>query len=173
MPSGLIIIADTSVLINFLRIDRMDLIGAHSSAFMATEHVGSEVSDSYPDQQARYRAALDAGFVTEERVDDPAEVELFLKLRRQPRLGTGECSAISVAMNRGHALAVDDNRAINHALQEAGLAKRHLRIVRTQDILADLVRAGVLSISAADAILADWAINHRFRTRISSIRDIV
>ncbi|TAN69185.1 MAG: hypothetical protein EPN20_06210 [Magnetospirillum sp.] len=173
MPSGLIIIADTSVLINFLRIDRMDLIGAHSSGFLATEHVGAEISDSYADQQTRYRAALDAGFVIEERVDNPAEIELFLKLRRQPRLGTGECSAISVAINRDHALAMDDNRAINHALQEAGLARRHLRIIRTQDILADLARAGVLSIKAADAILAEWAANHRFRTKISSIGEIL
>lgn len=46
MSPGVIIIADTSVLINFLRIDRMDLIGAHPSAFVATEHVAVEISDS-------------------------------------------------------------------------------------------------------------------------------
>lgn len=173
MPSGIIVVADTSVLINFLRIDRMDLIDAHSSAFIATEHVGAEISDSYPDQQARYRAALEAGVITEERVDDAAEVELFLKLRRQPRLGSGECSAIAVAMTRGHALALDDNRAISRALHEAGLGKRQFRILRTQDIVADLTRSGVLTVGAADAILADWAENHRFRTKLSSIRDLL
>lgn len=173
MPSRLIIIADTSVLINFLRIDRMDLIGAHSSGFIATEHVGEEISDSYPDQKTRYRAALDAVFIIEERIDNPAEVELFLKLRRQPRLGTGECSAISVAINRDHALAIDDNRAITHAIQEAGLVKRNLRIIRTLDIVADLARTGLLSTEAADTILADWAVNHRFRTKIRSIAEIL
>lgn len=173
MPSGVIIIADTSVLINFLRIDRMDLIAAHPAAFVATEHVAVEISDSYPEQQARYRAALEAGFIAEQRVDDPAEVELFLKLRRTPRLGTGECSAISVALNRGHRLAIDDNRAINRALHEAGLVKRSISIIRTQDIFADVVRNGALSILAADAILHNLATEHRFRTKISTIRDIL
>ena len=173
MPSGVIVIADTSVLINFLRIDKMDLIGAHPAAFVATEHVAVEISDNYPEQQARYRAALEAGYLLEERIDDPAEVELFLKLRRTPRLGTGECSAISVAINRGHTLAIDDNRAINRALNEAGLIKRHIQLIRTQDILADLTRTGILSIEAADSILSDWATNHRFRLRIQSIAEIL
>ena len=173
MPPGVIIIADTSVLINFLRIGRMDLIGAHPSAFVATEHVAVEISDSYPEQQALYRAAVADGYLSELRVDDPTEVELFLRLRQTPRLGTGECSAISVALNRGHRLAIDDNRAINRALHEAGLAKRTLDIVRTQDVLADLTRAGTLSISAADAILSDWAANHRFRAKVASIAELL
>ncbi|CDL00982.1 conserved protein of unknown function [Magnetospirillum gryphiswaldense MSR-1 v2] len=172
MSSGVIIIADTSVLINFLRIDRMDLIGAHPSAFVATEHVAVEISDSYPDQHARYRAAVIAGYLSEQRVDDPTEVELFLRLRQTPRLGTGECSAISVALNRGHRLAIDDNRAISRALHEAGLAKRTLDIVRTQDIIVTLIQAETLTVEAADTILEDWASNNRFKLKISSFSEI-
>ena len=99
MASG-IVIADTSVLINFLRVDRMDLIGLHSAIFIATDHVGAEISDGYPDQKSRYRVALDANHLVEERVDDPTEVDIFLRLgRRHPRLGVGERSAIAVALN--------------------------------------------------------------------------
>jgi hypothetical protein len=37
-----IVVADTSVLVNFLRIDRMDLIGHHPQRFLATDHVDAE-----------------------------------------------------------------------------------------------------------------------------------
>ena len=70
MSTG-IVIADTSVLVNFLRIDRMDLIGGYPAAFIATEHVGTEISDDYPDQQTRYQAALSAGILTEVRSSRP------------------------------------------------------------------------------------------------------
>ena len=53
MPSS-IIVADTSVLINFLKVDRMDLIGAYPRQFLATDHVADEIADAYPEQQARY-----------------------------------------------------------------------------------------------------------------------
>ena len=41
------IVADTSVLINFLRVDRMDLIARHSHRFLVTDHVAGEVTDFY------------------------------------------------------------------------------------------------------------------------------
>ena len=44
-----IALADTSVLINFLRIDRMDLIEAHPASFIATDHVAAEIADAYPE----------------------------------------------------------------------------------------------------------------------------
>src|SRR5688572_18855850 len=122
-----IVVADTSVLVNFLRIDRMDLIGAHPDMFITTEHVSAEIVDSYPDQQARYRARY-AGHLVEQRVDDPAEVELFLRLGRRQRLGAGERSVIAVAMNRNHRLAVDDNRAIRRAVREARVTGNPIQI---------------------------------------------
>ena len=172
MSSG-IVVADTSVLVNFLRIDRMDLIGLHPATFIATEHVGTEISDAYPDQQVRYSAALEAQLLSEERIDDPTELDIFLKLSRHPRLGSGERSAIAVALNRGHVLAIDDNRAINKALHEAGLTGMNLPIIRTQDIVVALIQTEALTVEAADAILTDWAGNHRFRLKINSFTEII
>jgi predicted nucleic acid-binding protein len=120
----------------------------------------------------RYRAALDAGALTEQRVDDPNEIDIFLRLGRHPRLGAGERSAIAVALNRGHMLAIDDNRAITKALHEAGLSGAKLPIIRTQDIVVALIRAGILTVEAADAILADWAANHRFKLKIGSFAEL-
>ena len=141
-----IIIADTSVLINFLQIDRMDLIGAHPASFIVTDHVADEIADSYPDQQARYNAALAAGLLDQQRIDDLAEVELFLRLAERGRLGAGERSAIAVALNRGYTLAIDDTRAIYRALAEAKVAGNALSILRTQDIVVELIRGGIVAV---------------------------
>jgi predicted nucleic acid-binding protein len=90
-----IVVADTSVLINFLRIDRMDLIGAHPASFIATDHVADEIADAYPDQQARYDAALSGGQIEQHRIDDLSELEMFIRLAERGRLGAGERSAIT------------------------------------------------------------------------------
>ena len=168
-----IVVADTSVLINFLRIDRMDLIGAHPASFIATDHVATEIADAYPDQQTRYEVALNSGQVTQQRIDDPVEVEIFLRLAERSRLGAGERSAIAVALNRGCALAIDDSRAIRRALEEAGIAGNPLIILRTQDIVVQIIRDGALTIEAADAIRDDWANNHRFKLKIASFADLL
>jgi predicted nucleic acid-binding protein len=165
--------ADTSVLINFLRIDRMDLIGAHPASFIVTDHVAVEIVDTYPEQQARYAAALSAAQISEQRIDDPAELELFLRLAAHGRLGAGERSAIAVALNRKCALAIDDSRAIQRALQEAALRENVLSILRTQDIVVELIRKGVVSVEAADAIHVGWATNHRFKLNIASFQDLL
>jgi predicted nucleic acid-binding protein len=166
-----IVVADTSVLVNFLRINRMDLIGAHPATFIATDHVAGEISDTYPEQQARYAAALNAAQITEQHIDDPAEI--FLRLAAKGRLGAGERAAIAVALNRGCALAIDDSRAIRRALQEAALGENALSILRTQDIVVELIRNGVVSVEAADAIHVDWATNHRFKLKIVSFQDLL
>ena len=166
-----IIVADTSVLINFLRIDRMDLIGAHPASFIATDHVAAEITGTYPDQQARYAAALNAAQLLEQRIDDLAELEMFLRLAAKGRLGAGERAAIAVALNRGCALAIDDSRAIQRALQEAALGQNALTILPTHDVMIELIRRRTITVEAADAILLDWATNHRFKLKIASFRE--
>lgn len=168
-----IVVADASDLINFLRIDRMDMIGAHPASFIATDHVAAEIADTYPDQQARYAAALNSGQIAEQRVDDPVELEIFLRLTVKGRLGAGERAAIAVALNRGYALAIDDSRAIQRALDEATIAKNALTILQTQDIVVELIRRGVVSVEAADAILVDWATNHHFKLKVASFQTLL
>jgi hypothetical protein len=168
-----IVVTDTSVLINFLKIDRMDLVGLHPAGFLATDHVRNEISDRYPAQVERYADAIKAGWVTEEAVNDPVEVALFGRLSATPRLGPGECSAIAVAINRRHALAIDDGRAIRHALREAGITGQVLTILRTQDVVVELIRAGVLTIEQADQIKSVWETRHRFRIAVASFANLL
>lgn len=166
-----IVVTDTSVLINFLQIDRVDLIGSHPDSFIATDHVAAEIIK--PEQQNRYAAALSAGHLVEQRVKDPVEVELFDRLSQRGRLGAGERSAIAVAINRNHRLAIEDNRALNRAVQEAETLGNPLSILRTQDIIVELIKRQTLTIETADAMLADWADNHRFKLKISSFRELL
>ncbi|WP_420635211.1 hypothetical protein [Candidatus Palauibacter sp.] len=146
----------------------MDLIGAHRRSFMATEHVAAEITDA--SQRGRYDQARRAGWIAQECIADLAEVDIFLRLQDQGSLGAGERSAIAVALNRGYRLAVDDNAAIKRAVREAAVVPQELRIVRTEDIILELIRHGLLTIADADEMLADWAANHRFRLRFPSFR---
>jgi predicted nucleic acid-binding protein len=168
-----IVVADTSVLINFLKIDRMDLVGRYPGRLLATDHVQSELADDYPEQRARFEAALTGGLLDTCSVTDPAEVSLFGRLGPGVRLGAGECSAIAVALSRGFAIAIDDNRAIKIALREAELAGRTLIVLRTQDIVVALIRASVLTVEEADRMKAEWEQRHRFRLKVRSFQDLL
>jgi predicted nucleic acid-binding protein len=168
-----IVVADTSVVINFLKIDRMDVIGACPRRFLATDHVAAEIADSYPEQQVRYQAAVRAQHLEICKVVDPVEVALFASLKPGQRLGTGECSAIAVAINRRFGLAIDDSRAVKRALREAGLAAHALEVLRTQDVMLMLLRAKVLDVAEADGIKQTWAQRHRFRIKANSFADLL
>ena len=110
-----IIVMDSSVLMNFLCIERMDLIAGHSHGFVVTDHVAAEISDQYPKQQGRFSIAIEADVVSQTSITDPEEITLFGLLSASGRLGAGECSAIAMAVHRRHALAIDDRQAMTQA----------------------------------------------------------
>ncbi len=164
-----IIVTDASVLINFLRIDRIDLIAGHSHTFLATDHVANEISDRYPDQQRRFASALDSGSLTLIPVAAAEELRLFASLSATGRLGAGECSAIAVAVQRRYSLAIDD-RVANR------LARRFapsLHIVTTQDLVVSMIRQNLLGVEEADHIKREWSDRHRFRLSLDSFGDLL
>ena len=163
-----VIVTDASVLLNFLNIDRMDLIACHSHDFIVTDHVAAEVAVRYSDQRHRFAAAVDAGAVVQETVTNAAELSLFGSLRASERLGAGECSAIAVAVQRQLVLAIDDRQAAKQARR----IDQTLRILTTQDLMVSLIGEGLLDIDEADNIKFEWAARHRFRLKIRSFRDI-
>ena len=56
-----IMVADTSVLVNFPSIDRMGLLGGHPSRFLATDPADSEIEDD--ERRVRYNAAVSVGYI--------------------------------------------------------------------------------------------------------------
>lgn len=167
----IILVLDASVLINFLRVDRIDLIGNYSARMLVTEHVVAEVTAVYPEQRARLDAAVAAGTVEVLTVTDLAELQLIAHLSSAAgkRLGTGESSAIAIASSRGCALAIDDKAAI----REAKKAFPTLPIFTTQDLIVLMIRGGILTVSVADSLKDEWAQNHRFKLPIKTFGDLV
>ena len=82
-----IIVTDASILMNFLRIDRMDLIAGHSHDFVVTDHVASEISDRYPEQQQRFGEAAGRGAISQTSITSLEELSLFGSLSASGRLG--------------------------------------------------------------------------------------
>jgi predicted nucleic acid-binding protein len=163
----IIVITDTSVLINFLVVDQAALLAQLPAyRFVVTEHVRGEITEHYLDQLQRLEAAFAAEILEEIRVTDLQEVQLFAELT-SIGLGIGECSAIAVAAHRQLPLAIDDKRAVKQ-LKQAGL---NLAIQSTESIMVLLIQQAVLSIPAADAIKRDWEDNHRFRLNFVSFKE--
>lgn len=169
MPQHGIVIADSSVLINFLAVDRMDLIAAHPHTFLVTNHVSREIKwEVHEDRYHRYQEALKAGVLEEIEVNDAVEVEMFGQLSGK-RLGPGECSAIAVAINRGYELAIDDAKAIRAAKE----INPKLIVLKTQDLMLDCIRRELIDIAEADSIKDDWNNNHRFALKIGTFASLL
>ena len=164
------VVLDTSVLINFLAVDRMDVLARHSGyRFVITDHVRGEVAAHYREQVERLNAALVSGSITETRVEAIEELALFARLIGSPRLGTGECAAIAAAAHRNHVLAIDDKAARKAALS----LKPALRILDTQALMVSLICGGVLSVEEADAIKTKWETKHSFALKVRSFGELV
>ncbi|WP_346907832.1 hypothetical protein [uncultured Roseibium sp.] len=160
---------DTSVLVNFLRIDRMDLIGDLSTQFLVTDHAAGEICEVYEEQQARFEAAVAAGCCEVCRVEGDAALEMFGRLTGTQRLGIGESATIAHALSIGAGLALDDRRAAN----EARRIDERLVVLGTAELTVQMIREGLLSVAKADTIKDDWAANHRFRMKVETFRDLL
>src|SRR5262249_2275503 len=103
-------VLETSVLVNFLAIDRVSLLAAHPAyRFLITDHVRGEITSHYPEQLERLERAISASVFGVSSVDclDPT----FVTLIQDGRLGIGECAAIALAVGRSLTLCIDDKRA--------------------------------------------------------------
>ena len=88
---------DSSVLINFLVIDRVDLLGNYPQhRFFITQHVDGEIT--YSGQQAVLSAAVQCGMLTHLPPGTHEETATFATLTTT--LGIGESAAIAAAIHR-------------------------------------------------------------------------
>ena len=159
---------DSSVLINFLKIDRMDLLANHSCRIIATDHVFREISEHYPVQQRRLAEAIGREGIAIEELDRAEEFQLFRSLITSGDLGAGECSAIALAINREFMLAMDDKRAIAKALRK----DQTLHILTTKDLIVSMIGENLLDVAAADQIKRELATKHKHTINLSSFGDI-
>ena len=164
-----ILITDTSVLINFLNIDRIDLLDSYPGLFFITEHVADEITEDFPHQQARLNQAIEAKSLTVVSVSGIEELKIFGDLIKDHRLGLGECSAIACAINRKYILAIDDVRARKQAAQK----DQQLELITTQDIVVTLIQHNQLDITEADLIKNLWEAEFRFSLKLKSFSEVL
>lgn len=89
--------------------------------------------------------------------------------RTQNRCGMGECSAAIAAKNRGYSLAIDDNLAIKLIME----AFPGLEILRTQDLVVEMIQANILDVTTADRIKKEWEEKYRFKLKFLSFAEIL
>src|SRR5216683_1940900 len=157
---------DTCVLINLLRVNRLDLLGALPPYVF---HVPPEVVEEidYPDQQQAVQTAIQQGWIQQTRLEDPLELQTFARATAQ--LGKGESACIALAEKRSWVLGTDDSKG---AKWKKVISAPGIQILNTPGIILLAVRKGVLTIQQADEIKVSLE-NNRFRMGFRSFADLV
>lgn len=165
----LIIITDTSLLLNFIKVGRTDLLASYSHDFIVTDHVVEEVTDYYPEELKAFANALDNNIIVQQSLTSIDELQLFGEFLESGRLGAGECSAIACAIYGGHKLAIDDTRAIAQAEKRSPT----LEVIRTQDLVILMIQEGLLTIEEADEMKLQWETECRFKLKIATFNELL
>lgn len=165
-------IIDTSVLVNFLKIDRTDLLALHPLfRFLVIDYVRNEITRHYAAQVARLEAAFLAGQLIRDQPPEetsPLELATFAAMANL-RIGQGEMAAIAAAYARRLPLAMDDEQAWRRSQAFSSSLQRE----GTVSVMVALIRSGTISVAEADLIKADWQTNHRFTVLFQSFAELV
>ena len=161
------IVLDTSILLNFVKIDRVELLGQLGTSVVLLDQVLDEVRR--PNQNKTVKDAVAAGTLDLQSVRNPVEVALFTDLRAGGRLGAGECAVLAVALTRNWIAGLQDRRARTEGQRRRG----DLVLCQTEDLVLTLIKAGYLTIEEADGFLVEWAAKHHFRSKVTSFRDLM
>jgi predicted nucleic acid-binding protein len=144
----LLVVIDSSFLINFLVLDQMDILGRLPQFhFHVVNHVSAEIR--HEDQRRRLRAAIEGGIVTEIEITNPGEILLYDELRQF--LGDGESASLAVAVSRRWVIAADEKGRFRRELI-ARLGENYL--LDTAGALVTAIRAGVITTAQAEALRA-------------------
>jgi len=161
-------VMETSVLVNFLAIDRLDLLAAHPYYhFTITNHVRGEITAHYPEQLGRFEPALAASWITVTTVDSLNAT--FVSLASDGRLGVGECATIAYAIDKTVPVAIDDKQARKAARRLCPT----IVLENTESLMVGLVKGAILNVASADGIKEDWEKYYRFKLPFGSFADKV
>lgn len=157
---------DACILINLLRVHRLDLLGAMPPyVFCVPPEALNEVT--YPEQQAELKEALDRGWIQETRLEAIAELQVFTQANEQ--LGSGESACLALAEIRGWILGTDDSKG---AKWKRVISAPGIKVLNTPGILLLAIRQGILTVQQADEIKTTLEGN-RFRMGFASFQDLM
>lgn len=157
---------DACILINFLRVHRLDLLGALPPyVFCVPSEAQGEIT--YPEQQAELEEAFGRGWIQQVRLEAIAELEAFTKANEQ--LGSGESACLALAEVRGWILGTDDSKG---AKWKKVISAPGIKVLNTPGIVLLAIRQGVLTVQQADEIKNTLEAN-RFRMAFASFQDLM
>lgn len=152
-PEGqVLVVADTSVLLNFALIDRLDLLTETGYLVHAPNHVIQEVLSH--ECRERVARALTSGRLVELEIVDLAEIELYATYKR--RFGDGESAALAVGISRRWLIAIDEKGPTRREVIER-LGPEFL--LTTPLVLAAAIAHGALDVTAVPSIRQSLAEN--------------
>jgi predicted nucleic acid-binding protein len=164
LPAGharCILVPDACVLINFLKLDRLDLLtSAMELSPMTTKLVLDEITDR--GQRQALDEAVNSGKIEVADPDSARAMELYLDLR-EGGLGKGEASCLGLCCITGGAILACDERAgcFLRAVSKLDL-REHL--VTTRDLINLAVQDGRLTLGAANRLLGDLRTRFRYNS---------
>lgn len=164
----LLVATDANILINFLRIGRLDILERLSRyAFRIPEDVYEEIAD--PLQREELDRALKAGWLEVVRVDTIGELAAYNRYRQ--RMGDGEAACLAVAVHRTWIMACDERhkKPLHQEIRE-NLGLHYL--INTPGVLLQAIRDEVLTVEEADRV-KDALAEQRFIMSIRTFRDLL
>ena len=162
------VITDTNILINFTKINRMDILQKlHLYAFYIPEEVYEEIT--YPAQRLVLDQVLGERWLRKTEIADRNELRSYTRYTQ--KMGDGEAACLAIATRRRWIMACDEekNKLISREIQHE-LGKGYL--LNTPGILLKTIREGILTVSQADAI-KDTLAQNRFVMSFASFQDLI
>ena len=165
VPDGrVLVVADTSVLLNFAIIGRLHLLTESRYLVHPPNHVIREVrTEPY---KARVSAAITAQQLIELEIADRTEIEAYAIYRS--RFGDGESAAMAVAVNRLWLIAIDEKGPTRREVI-ARLGEDHL--LTTASILGTAIADGLISANDISAIRDELAANRHLLDHVPGERE--
>jgi predicted nucleic acid-binding protein len=164
--TAIIVITDTSILINLSHTGHVGLLGKTAGfEFVVPDEVLAEITS--PEQTEMLQAALAAGWIGRESISGPGELTIFAELSRT--LGSGESSCLALACSRGWVVACDEKRVFLRQARERLGANR---VLNTAGLYLMWIRTGLLTVAEADAAKQILE-TRRFKLAFKSFGDLI
>lgn len=162
----IVVITDANVLINPLRIGQLPLLARlNGYRFVVPEDVTKEIKD--PEQREALASAVAAGYLGQVIVDTMESLALFAELREV--MGRGEAACLALAATTGSHIASDEKKRFRRRTIELIGATR---IVRTESLLVEAIRQGLISVAEADVFKAALEAN-RYSLSFGSFSELL
>lgn len=154
-----LIVSDACVLINLLKLERLDLLLSIDGLVpVTTRLVIEEITDSV--QSHAVDEALKAGRIEVVDSDSEEAIKHYIELR-DGGLGKGEASCLAYCSITSYSVMACDEKG-RCFLRAVGMLGLEDRIVTTRDLVNLAVHEGRLALDEANVLLADLRTRFRF-----------